>query len=363
MKKHLWLLSGLTALMLAGCSSNGEDAASTEEKAVDPATEKVVEAAETGTKEVTQTKPLVVYLNDFDELIEPLFEEKTGYDVELVVGNGAEVQSRIEAEKSNPNWDIVWLDGQGSFARWENDGILLEDISLENEENLNDFGKSLVPASKAYFPTGAHAAGVIVYNTNEIKAEDAPKTWADLTNPTYKNMVGMADPAIAAPAYPFVAWFFEDLGMDGGKEYFTKLFNNGTKVFPKNPNVVEALLSGDLKIAALQESNAYKMKQDGEPIEIVWPEEGAPASVRYAAISKDTDQAEVAKAFISFLLEKETQDQMIAAGVEGFYTSTVKDVASPASRDKKAPLLIADPAKAAQNEAEVKEWFADQSVQ
>ncbi|MFJ8065904.1 extracellular solute-binding protein [Psychrobacillus sp. NPDC096426] len=363
MKKHLWLLSGLTALMLAGCSSNGEETGSAKEKATE--TEEVVETetATAATDKVKQTEPLVVYLNDFDELIEPLFEEKTGYDIELVVGNGAEVQSRIEAEKSNPNWDVVWLDGQGSFARWENDGILLENVSLESEGNLNDFGKSLVPASKAYYPTGAHAAGVIVYNTNEVKAEDAPKTWADLTNPAYKNMVGMADPAIAAPAYPFVAWFFEDLGMDGGKEYFTKLFENGTKVFPKNPNVVEALLSGDLKIAALQESNAYKMKQDGEPIEIVWPEEGAPASVRYAAISKDTDQEEVAKAFISFILEKETQDQMIAAGTEGFYTSSVKDVASPAARDEKAPLLIANPATAAQNEAEVKEWFADQSVQ
>ena len=357
MKKHYWLLSGLAALMLAGCSSDEESKTAEEASAEAPESTEVME------DQTKQTEPLVVYLNDFDELIEPLFEEASGYDIELVSGNGAEVQSRIEAEKSNPNWDVVWLDGQGSFARWEEDGILLENISLENEINLNEFGESLVPTSKAYYPTGAHAASVIVYNTNEISAEDAPKTWEDLTNSKYKGVVGMADPAVAAPAYPFVAWFFEDLGMDGGKEFFTKLFNNGTKVYPKNPNVVEALLSGDLKVAALQESNAYKMKQDGEPIEIVWPKEGAPASVRYAAISKETDQEEVAKAFISFLLEKETQEEMISAGTEGYFTSPVKEVASPENRHQEAPLFIADPANAAKNEAEIKEWFADKSVQ
>ncbi|WP_346235328.1 extracellular solute-binding protein [Lysinibacillus telephonicus] len=357
MKKSLFALTGFTALFLAACSS-GDESKTNEATANTTPTEEI-----TTIEEVQQTEPLVVYLNDFDELIEPLFEEETGYDIELVAGNGAEIQSRIESEKGNPNWDVVWMDGQASFSRWDQEGIFLKDLALENEANLNDFGISLLPEDKAYYPTGAHAAGILVYNINEISAEDAPKTWADLADPKFKDIVGMADPSIAAPAFPFVSWFFEDLGMDGGKEYFASLFNNGAKVYPKNPNIVEALLAGDLKVAALQESNAYKMKQDGEPIEIVWPEEGAPASVRYAAISKDTDQAEVAKAFINFLLEKETQDEMVAAGVEGYYTSSVKDVASPKERDANAPLLVADPELAAENEAEIKSWFADQSVQ
>lgn len=356
MKKLAWLF-GAAALMMAACSGDEdvkEVKGETQAKTEDVAAEK---------KEATPDKPLVVYVNDFDEMIEPLFEEATGYDVEIVAGNGAEVQSRIEAEKSNPNWDVVWMDGQAAFARWDNEGILKQDLNLTNKEKLNDLGQEQLPKTDAYYPTGAHAAGVIVYNTNEVSEENAPKSWADLAKPEFKDVVGMADPAIAAPAYPFVAWFFEDLGMDGGKEYFTSLFANGTKVYPKNPNVVEALLSGDLHVAALQESNAYKMLKDGNPIGVVWPEEGAPASVRYAAISDKTDQEEAAKAFINFLLEFETQEQMVAAGVEGYYTSSVQDVKSPADRHATAPLLVANPETAANNEAEVKTWFADQSVQ
>lgn len=344
MKKIIALLS-VFLLVMAGCSQGSSGSTEKESAAKsDP------------------SKPLVVYLNDFDEMIGPLFEEKTGYKVELVSGNGAEIQSRIAAEKGNPNWDIVWMDGQAAFARWDKEGILLGDWKPENEKNLNELGQSLLSKSSAYFPTGAHASSVIVYNTNEISKEKAPATWDDLAKPEFKNAVGMADPAVAAPAYPFVSWFFQDKGLEEGKKFFGNLFENGAKVYPKNPNVVEALLNGDIKVAALQESNAYTMKKNGEPIEIVWPKEGAPASVRYAAISKNSQNIEAAKAFIEFLLEKKTQDEMITAGAEGYYSSSVSDVKGPSDRLENPSLLIAEPEWSAENEAVIKEWFADQSV-
>lgn len=56
------------------------------------------------------------------------------------------------------------------------------------------------------------------------------------------------------------------------------------KVFPKNPQVVQALASGEISVAMLQETNAYDMVASGEPLKIVWPEDGAPGSTRVAAI-------------------------------------------------------------------------------
>lgn len=55
----------------------------------------------------------------------------------------------------------------------------------------------------------------------------------------------MADPGVAAPAYPLAAYFMDELGLDGGKEYFQTLFHQGLKVYPKNPQVVQALASGE----------------------------------------------------------------------------------------------------------------------
>ncbi|QHW35160.1 ABC transporter substrate-binding protein [Paenibacillus rhizovicinus] len=305
---------------------------------------------------------LTVYLNDFDDIVKPMFEEQTGYKLDVVSGNGAEIMSRIEAEKGNPHWDVVWMDAMPSIEGLDKQGELLTGWSPANASGLTDFAKSFVPTDNAYFPTGAHAAGVIVYNKNEIKAEDAPKSWKDFTDAKYKGMIGMADPAVAAPAYPFVSWFFQDQGMDAGKSYFSSLLKNGLHVYPKNPNVVEALSGGEIKVAALQESNAYVMKNGGEPIEIVWPQDGAPASVRVAAIQKDTKNAEAAKAFVEFLLDPKTQQALVDKGDESYFEPSVAGAKPKADREANAKLVVAKADWASDNEAEIKQWFSDQSV-
>ena len=84
-----------------------------------------------------------------------------------------------------------------------------------------------------------------MYRTDKYDQSSAPRTFADLTDEAYAGQVGMADPGVAAPAYPLAAYFFDRLGMDGGKAYFNQLFSQGLKVYPKNPQVVQALASGE----------------------------------------------------------------------------------------------------------------------
>ena len=93
-------------------------------------------AADTAAGNPEQTEPLLVYLNDFDAVIGDMFKEATGYDVEVVVGNGAETMSRIEAEKSNPQWDVVWIDSMYDIYNLSQDGSLLTDWEPENAANL-----------------------------------------------------------------------------------------------------------------------------------------------------------------------------------------------------------------------------------
>ncbi|WP_166239759.1 extracellular solute-binding protein [Paenibacillus turpanensis] len=353
------VLAAALTLLFTGCG--------TTETAVNPAKSSASEApsaqaagpAETSSK---STEPLTVYLNDFDEIIGPMFEQATGYKLNLVSGNGAEIMSRIEAEKGNPHWDVVWMDSMPSIHQLGKEGRLLEGWTPKNASGLTDFAQSLVPANRTYYPTGAHAASVLVYNTKSFQADAAPKAWTDLAKAEYKGKIGAADPAVAAPAYPFVAWFFNKQGMDGGKAYFDSLFKNGLKVFPKNPNVVKALTGGDIHVAALQESNAYAMKNKNEPIEIVWPEEGAPASVRVAGIQKDTKNAEAAKAFIEFILDPKIQQELVDKGEESYFEPSAKGVSPKKDRKADAKLVVADPEWAATHEAEIKTWFADKAV-
>ena len=350
--KKLFFLALAGILMLSGCSTG-----TTTEESPAP-------TGETAGIDEQAAEPLTVYLNDFDAIIPDLFKEKTGYDVEVVVGNGAEIMSRIEAEKSNPQWDVVWMDSMYDIYNLDLDGQLMTNVDVTNAANLTDEFSALVPDDKCFYPTGAHAAGVIVYRNDIWSEEDAPKSYEDLTDPKYAGQIAMADPGVAAPAYPLAAYFFDEMSMDGAKEYFTTLFENGLKVYPKNPQVVEALASGEVSIAMLQESNAYGMIASGEPITIVWPESGAAASTRVAAISASTDQPDIAKAFVDFLLDPEVQQALIDAGDEGYFTPSVNGVTQKADRAADEPkLAFADTAFGAENEAEIKSWFADYSAQ
>ena len=337
----------------------------TEKKAeTSKAAEEITENVEsTQGENPVQTKPLIVYLNDFDDVIADMFKEATGYDVEVVSGNSAEIMSRIAAEKGNPQWDVVWIDSMYDVYNLAGDGELMTDFQPENAVNLTDFSKTLVPENKCMYPTDIHAAGVLVYRNDVWSEADAPKTFADLTDEKYKDQVGMADPGVAAPAYPLAAYFMDTLGLEAGEEYFTTLFDHGLKVFPKNPQVVQALAGGDISIAMLQETNAYDMVASGEPITIIWPEDGAPGSTRVAAISAQSEQPEIAKMFVNFLLDAKTQQALVDTGDEGYFEPSVNGVNAKAERDPNAKLAVADEVFGAENEADIKAWFADMSAQ
>lgn len=337
----------------------------TEKKAeTSKAAEEITENVEsTQGENPVQTKPLIVYLNDFDDVIADMFKEATGYDVEVVSGNSAEIMSRIAAEKGNPQWDVVWIDSMYDVYNLAGDGELMTDFEPENAVNLTDFSKTLVPENKCMYPTDIHAAGVLVYRNDIWSEADAPKTFADLTDEKYKDQVGMADPGVAAPAYPLAAYFMDTLGLEAGEEYFTTLFDHGLKVFPKNPQVVQALAGGDISIAMLQETNAYDMVASGEPITIIWPEDGAPGSTRVAAISAQSEQPEIAKMFVNFLLDAKTQQALVDTGDEGYFEPSVNGVNAKAERDPNAKLAVADEVFGAENEADIKAWFADMSAQ
>ena len=372
------LALGLSVCMMASvtaCSTSGTSAESTTASAQAQETKETNTAAEaaesseeaqadgSSAEKPEQTEPLLVYLNDFDAVIGDMFKEATGYDVEVVVGNGAETMSRIEAEKSNPQWDVVWIDSMYDIYNLSQDGSLLTDWEPENAANLTEFSKSLVPENKCFYPTGTHAAGVLVYRNDVYDDTTAPKTIDDLTDPRFTDQVGMADPGVAAPAYPLAAEIMYEKGMEAGQEYFSTLFSQGLKVYPKNPQVVQALASGEISVALLQESNAYEMVNSGEPITIVWPEDGAPGSTRVAAINASTDQMEIAKMFVNFLLDPETQQTLANTGDEGYFEPSVEGVEMKADRDPNAKLETADVAWGAEHEADIKAWFADMSVQ
>ena len=88
------------------------------------------------------------------------------------------------------------------------------------------------------------------------------------------------------------------------------------------------------------------------------PTEGAAASTRVAAICKSTDQPDIAKAFVEFLLDPEVQQELIDTGDEAYFTPSVEGVTAKPDREPNPTLVAADVQFGAENEADIKAWFA-----
>ena len=309
------------------------------------------------------TGPLVLYTNDFEGVITERFESDTGREIDVVQMSGGELLARIAAESANPQWDVLIFNGSYTFEMLDRQGQLMRDVAPANLENLNEIGRSYLAENGSWFPIGLAASCVMLYRTDLV--ETPPTQFADLADPRFEGMFGMADPAVAAPAYPCVAAFFEMMGEDAAKEMFTSFFDNGMRVFRTNGPTGRALASGEISLALITSQVAYTVLADGDvPVNVVWPETGAPGVVRGTAISAATARPEAAQAFVEWLLEPATQS-FLAASVptDGKFEPTVTGAERRADGPPEGSrFIVASDAFAVEHEAAIKTWFADQAL-
>lgn len=365
-----WSLAACAAavLLLSACAGEGPanpggtgQAASGTGAGASSAASASPEASAAADNETDTGETIYLYGNDFVDFIAPIFAEETGYAIEAVHYGGGEALAKIEAEQGNPQWDILMMDGHGSVRNLADRDMLLTGWEPGNLDKLSERGKTYLPDDLAFFPVGIHASAVIAYNTGLVSAEEAPQTWEEFF--AFEGRVGHADPAVAAPAYPLVAALFEKWGVEQAEALYTKRFADGLAIYPKNGPVGKALLSGEIQVAALQEHNAYELKLAGEPVEIVWPEEGAPGSLRVVAISKETKNPAAAKAFVEFMLKPETQALLTSLETsDSFFTPLAEGVAMRSERKQDGLFLLPSAEWSAEHEVEIKTWFADQNV-
>lgn len=310
------------------------------------------------------TGPLVLYTNDFEGVITERFEADTGRQIDVVQMSGGEILARIAAEATNPQWDVLIFNGSYTFHGLDQQGQLMQNVEPDNLDNLNEIGRTYLPENQSWFPIGLAASCVMLYRTDLV--DNPPASFAELADARFNGQFGMADPAVAAPAYPCVAEFFHSLGQEEAEALFTSFFDNGMRVFRTNGPVGQALSSGEISLALITSQVAYSLKAAGEtPVEIVWPQEGAPGVVRGVGIQGQTERPEAAKAFVQWLLEPDTQTYLSnAVASDGLFEPTVTGAERRADGPAEGVVYrVAPDAFAVEHEAEIKTWFADRAVQ
>ena len=228
------------------------------------------------------------------------------YQVVDVGGSTGPLLAKVAAEGSNPQWGLFWADGDTWAAAADTAGNL---APLNFKPNYSSLGKRLAPKNNSYAITGSTVMVAGLYNA--AKLPNPPATLNAMLRSTYKGKIGMNDPNISGPTYPFIAGLMNQLGSeDAGKNFLLQLKKNGLVVNDKNGPTIHALEVGNIKEGLVQNTAALAeiLKFTANPVKgytpkIVYP--GRPTLMPSSlAIDAKRPAAEVAgaQAFVKFVL-------------------------------------------------------------
>ena len=213
---------------------------------------------------------------------------------------GQEYSSNIHAV------DVVNSSDAAHFIVWKRDGILLpyvpEDVAKYPAEHRDVDGQ---------FASFRVWLSIIAYNTNMVKAEEAPKSFADLLDPKWKGKIVKAHPGYSGTIMTATFQMQRDLGWG----FFEQLAKQNIMQVQSSADPPKKLDLGERAVMADgNEYNIFQMKEAGRPVEPVYATEGSPLIIGPNGIFKSSPNPNAAKLFQAFCLGREAQQLIIDVG-------------------------------------------------
>src|SRR6186997_2762691 len=132
----------------------------------------------------------------------------------------------------------------------------------------------------------------IAYNTNLVKAEDAPKSYADLLDPKWAGKMVKGHPAYSGTIMTATFQMVREFGWD----YYEKLAKQRVMQVQSSTDPPKKLALGERAVMADgNEYNMFMLKESGRPVEIVYPTEGTPLIVGPNGIFKTAPNPNAAR--------------------------------------------------------------------
>jgi iron(III) transport system substrate-binding protein len=338
-RRDVLLGSGAVAL---GLSSTRVLAAAPPATAVTPA---LIDAARKEGK--------VVYYTSVDlplaEKIAKAFEARYPGVAVRVERTGAErVFQRIGQEYGSRIYavDVVNSSDAAHLIVWRREGILTpfvpEDVAKHYPAEHKD--------AEGLFASFRIGLSIIAYNTNLVKAEEAPKSFADLLDPKWSGKMVKAHPGYSGTIMTATFQLQRDLGWG----YLEKLAQQKVMQLQSASDPPKKLALGERAIQADgNEYNIFQIKEGGGPVEPVYATEGTPLVIGPNAVFKNAPNPNAARLFQCFCFSPECQQLISDVGGQRSVHPQVKE--KPGRRPfKDIKTMKEDPAGVEKTAEEIK---------
>lgn len=146
------------------------------------------------------------------------------------------------------------------------------------------------------------------YNTNQVKAEDAPKTYQDLLDPKWKGKIAWTYDLTPGGPPGFVHNILATFGDEKGLEYLKKFAAQEPVTIPAAQRVVlDKVISGEYPLAVMiLNYHATISAAQGAPVKWI-KMEPLLESMSLVSIVKDAPHPNAARLFVEFMLSDEGQ--------------------------------------------------------
>jgi iron(III) transport system substrate-binding protein len=264
--------------------------------------------------EAAKKEGKVVWYTSIDlavaEKIAKSFEAKYSGIAVRVERSGAErVFQRIGQEYTSKIYavDVANSSDAAHFIAWKRDGWLAPYVP----EDVAKFYPVEHRDTDGLFATARVTLSVIGYNTNLVKPEDAPKSFADLLDPKWKGKIVKSHPGYSGGTMTATYQTSRDLGW----EYFEKLARQGVMQVQSMTDPPKKLALGER--AVMSDGAEYVLallKEDGKPVEPVYATEGSPLINGPNGIFKNAPNPNAARLFQCYSFTPEVQQLIIDVG-------------------------------------------------
>jgi iron(III) transport system substrate-binding protein len=201
---------------------------------------------------------------------------------------------------------VISSTDQSHYTKMKQDGWL-QPYKPRNLPELVDAFRSFNDPDDLFIATAAGLV-LITYNTSVVSASEAPRKWTDLADPRWKNKVSIGHPGFSGYVGTWVVQMKKLYGWD----YFKKLELNKPRIGRSINDTVTMLNAKESIVAAGPSATTLESRAKGNPLAVVYPEDGAILMVSASGVLKNAPAPSAAKLFMEYLLSREGNEVMVS---------------------------------------------------
>ncbi len=340
------VLKGTSALALGAVFASPARAAAPPAEAITP---QLIEAAKKEGK--------VVYYSSMDlpvgEKLGKAFEAAfPGIQIQIERSGSERLFQRIAQEFSSNIHaaDVINSSDAAHFIPWKKSGWLMPFVS----EDIAKYFPEAYRDPDGTFAVSRIWLSSIAINTNLVKPEDAPKSFADLLDPKWAGKMVKGHPAYSGTIMTATFQLVRELGW----EYYEKLAKQRVMQVQSSTDPPKKLSLGERAVMA--DGNEYGvvlLKEAGQPVEPIYPAEGTPTISGPTGIFASAPHPNAAKLFQAWLHTRETQQFFMDFTAQ--YSAHPQVTSKPGRRKlSDIKLMKEDPAGVEARSEEIKTRYA-----